>query len=85
MAKQVMFPVEFIELQQEVLRHPPLLAELGKAVGNPDFADKIAFIAAYCDIPVNEVMGEETLKAFCDMLTMCLRGKRTGLVSTTIQ
>lgn len=76
----VYFPPEVIELQKEILEHPPLMAELEKAVKDTDFVDRVAFIAAYLDIPVNEVMNEEAFCGFCDMLTMALRIKRGGVV-----
>ena len=77
------FPEEFLELDREVGRHPKLVQELTRHTGQVGFEERVAFIAAYCDIPVHESFTPEGIRMFCDMLTMALRGKRTGLAVHT--
>jgi 1-aminocyclopropane-1-carboxylate deaminase/D-cysteine desulfhydrase-like pyridoxal-dependent ACC family enzyme len=74
----VMFPEEVIQLNRELATglHPKLEAILSEVPGDHDFVERIAHIAAYCEIILDSMYDENELAGLCELLRKRLVDKR---------
>jgi hypothetical protein len=70
------FPQEFLDLQQEIIHHPEL-QELIANHPSSEFEVRIAEIATYCKVILDDTYDEEDIKRLCKILTKRLIEKRT--------
>ena len=75
----VFFPAEVIELNRELATglHKPL-EKLLSEFGSGDIADKLACIAAYCEIVVDGVYDGDQIAKLAGILYEKLQGKRVN-------
>lgn len=83
MAHYEYFPPELLNLQDEVLKHPPLVM-LFSNLDPQDIGEALAHVAHYLGIPVDATMSIRECLDFADLLTRKLYESRTGLVITTL-
>lgn len=77
----VMFPEAIQELSQEITYHPELQEKLQwKENSNLDATDKIAVIAAYCDVALDGYYTAEDLEKIADICVKRLRQRRTEII-----
>jgi hypothetical protein len=70
-----MHPPEFIALNQEILFHPQLIATLQEVPNS--FEERLAAIAAYCDVILDGYYGPQELRDIAGKLVERLRAKNT--------
>lgn len=86
MATLQFFPEEFIQLQQEIIKHPTLQHRLQKhhdADPELQFAKCIAEICAYLGISIEGTFGEEELKNLAHICVMELRSRSAPIIVTS--
>jgi hypothetical protein len=77
----VMFPEAIQELSQEITHHPELQEKLQwKENSNLTAEDKIAVIAAYCDVALDGYYTVEDLEKVADICVKRLRQRRTEII-----
>lgn len=75
----VLFPEEILNLQLEIVKHPPLVEQL-RQDPNEDFGTKLGTIAAYVDVALDgDYTGMDILR-IAKILTDKLYDKRSGNV-----
>lgn len=74
------FPREVIELNKEVGAHPKLAEELEK-LNSTDFLIRLARVAAYCGVVLDDIYTAEDINKICVICTERLRRQRTGIIS----
>lgn len=73
-------PMELIELNVEISHHPDLIRRLNELLiltPNAGFEEKLAEIAAYCNILLDGVYDETDIKGIATLCTVKLQGMRT--------
>lgn len=73
------FPEEFLELQREITNHPTLMEFLSKHPPN-EFEVRMAEVAAYCGIILDDVYCEKDLIKLADTCTKKLKEARVELI-----
>jgi hypothetical protein len=77
----VMFPEAFQELSKEITFHPQLQEKLQwKENSNLDATDKIAVIAAHCDVVLDGMYSPKDLEELAGILTQRLKQKRVEII-----
>ena len=76
-------PMELIELNVEISHHPDLIRRLNELLiltPNAGFEEKLAEIAAYCNVLLDGVYGEADLRGIATLCTKKLQELRTGIL-----
>ncbi len=76
-------PMELIELNVEISHHPDLirrLTELLILTPNAGFEEKLAEIAAYCNVLLDGMYDETDIKSIATLCTKRLQEMRTGII-----
>lgn len=76
-------PMEFIELNVEVSHHPDLIRKLNELMiltPNAGFEEKLAEIAAHCNILLDGLYDGEDQKGIATLCTKRLQEMRTGII-----
>jgi hypothetical protein len=82
----VMFPEEVIQLNRELATglHPKLEKILSEVQGDYDFVERIAHIAAYCELILDSMYDGDELAKLCEVLRKRLVDKRERPDTTII-
>lgn len=75
------FPVEFIQLQEEITKHPDVMDSLAKCESKY-LEDRLAWLCTYLDILVDDDFDIDELSALAGMIVNKLYEKRTGICIT---
>lgn len=81
MAHHQYFPVEFIHLQEEMLKHPDVVNYMG-SVDSPYLEDRLAALCTFLDILVDDNFDVDELSDLAQMITNKLYERRTGICLT---
>jgi hypothetical protein len=81
MAYHQYFPVEFLQLQEELAKHPDAVAYMNTCE-SMYLEDRLAHLCTYLDIAVDDQFDIDELSELAGMITRKLYEKRTGLVVT---
>jgi len=76
-------PMEFIELNVEISHHPDLIRKLNELMiltPNAGFEEKLAEIAAHCNILLDGLYDGEDQKGIATLCTKRLQEMRTGIL-----
>lgn len=76
-------PMEFIELNVEISHHPDLIRKLNELLiltPNAGVEEKLAEIAAHCNILLDGLYDEYDLKGIATLCTKRLQEMRTGII-----
>lgn len=77
--RMVFFSEARIELSKEVANHPKLLDKL-TAVNSQDFDDRLAVIAAYCNIALDDIYTQKDIDSICELCIARLKNKQVILI-----
>ena len=77
MAYHHIFPEEFIQLNIELQYHPDLCAIVA-GYSEKEFEVRLARIAAFCKIALDDTYTEEDLRKIADLCIQWLRRRRTA-------
>jgi hypothetical protein len=81
MADYHYFPTEFLDMQQELGKHPDLMIELGKCA-SPYLEDRMAHLCTALGITVDDEFDCDELAELATLMTKKMYEKRTGLCIT---
>ena len=81
MAYHQYFPIEFIQLQEELSKHEDVMAALS-VVEDKSVGGILAALCTIFGIVIDGTFNELELRGIADMLTRELYNKRTGIVIT---
>ena len=73
------FPVEFLDLQQELGKHPPAMKYM-ESCPSAYLEDRLAHLCTYLDVAVDDSFDIDELSELAALLTKKLYALRTGLV-----
>lgn len=73
------FPEVFLQLQEEIGFHPALVEQLGRVPAN-EFEQKIAVIAAYCEVLLDGIYDQKDIEKIADICLRRLRKNRTIII-----
>jgi len=75
------FPQEILDLQEELSHpeHQEFMRSIGNAEDVGDFETRLAHVAAYCEVVLNDWYSHDDILYLCSKLVNRLKAKRGGI------